>query len=138
MLVRINDKDIVDSSKTPIAIHLSPQEISIIKNWNEEDVLLSWPQSWQPKRVEEWKERANPAISQYNANLAAAADPNRKPTMHPDMNQPEVCIHGVVKVDGSPECAHCAALRNDSGTPIPIPISVVNVPEKDKPKDENE
>jgi len=112
MLIKINNRKIVDTSKTPAVILFDPQEIQIIKSWQgNEDILSSNPVNWSREQSQEWLEKKKPELASLNATK------NREIEEQMLVDPVPVCFHGVVQGKDSPGCPECKklaeALRSD-------------------------
>ena len=110
MLIKINNRKIVDTQNTPVIVLFEPREIAMIKNWNQgEDILFSRPSRWESKDVDKWMDKKKPELVALNkANAAAEEAKKGKP-------KPVTCIHGVVHKEDSPGCPECKKIAKAMG-----------------------
>jgi len=112
MLIKINNRKVVDSAKMPVVLLLSRHEIDIIKGWKgDEDMISSNPSSWSQEQSQAWLEKKKPELAALNATKVRNLQAQEKQLS----NSPPVCLHGVVQSENSPGCPECKKIAEAMG-----------------------
>ena len=119
MLIKVNNRKIVDTTKTPVIVLFEPHEIQIIKGWQgDEDILFSRPSNWtQPQADKFMEKKKSELIALHATNQRNAAEQRMQmgpPGEHAPAG-PVTCIHGVVHEKGKPTCSECAKIAEAMG-----------------------
>lgn len=119
MLIKINNRKIVDTTKTPAIILFEPHEIEMIKGWkNNEDIIFSHPSGWTQKHSEKWMDkRKGELVALHATNQRSRSEEKaQQRTEQPDGDDaPVTCMHGVVHEEGKPECSECTRIAEAMG-----------------------
>jgi len=130
MLIKINNRKVVDTTKVPVIVMFEPHEIQMIKEWDAQDILFSHPKEWDDEKSSEWLAKRQSELVAVNRNRIRNMESER---LQAQENGEPVCMHGVVFAEGSPNCPECAKIADAFGVDTKIfrsPMEIEKLKEK--------
>lgn len=119
MLIKINNRKIVNTGETPVIVLFEQHEIQMIKQWGgEEDILFSHPSGWTKDQSDKFMDKRKPelvALHATNQRNAAEEKAQFRAQNETRESPPPACMHGVVQQDGKPECPECTKIAKAMG-----------------------